>query len=101
MKKVVNLEDFLEIDHKLAFVYREGNTIYFSGYSAFQHAEFYTITKLLLLQVTYTSDKLKIQKIWIPCNKPIECRIFPQKSKDNPNRLFLFQIGWDGNELVA
>ncbi len=91
----IDIGEYLESNHKLNLVLKDGNVSYFAAFSKFsQGQEICSVRRVLLIQSTYSGDKLQHKTVWVDLPS-WECNIFALKSATMKNTLHFYIIGWD------
>ena len=89
------LVEYLESNHKLGLVLKDGNVSYFAAFSkSSKSQEVFSVRRVLLIQSTYSGDKLENKTIWVDVPS-WECRVFALKSAIVKNTMHFYVIGWD------
>ena len=97
----INLGEYLDSNHALGLVLKDGNVSYFAAFSKRSISqEVFTVGKVLFIQSTYSGGKLEHKTLWV--NVPSwECRVFALKSATAQRTVHFYVIGWDKQALQA
>ena len=90
----IDLGEFLDNNHRLGLVLKDGNVSYFAAFSNPSFGkEVCTIKRVLLIQSTYSGGKLEHKTIWVDLPS-WECSVFALKSAIVKNTVHFYVIGW-------
>ena len=97
----INLGEYLDNNHKLGLVLKDGNVSYFTAFSTSSLSqEVFTVGRVLLIQSTYSGGKLEHKTIWVDVPS-WECSVFALKSAIAQKTVHFYVIGWDKQALQS